>query len=228
MEKVALISGGSRGIGAEIAVQLADAGWRLSLGMRRPEDAEARWGAHHVAPYDAMEANEAAWAEAALDHYGRIDAVICCAGIIELGDVISLGEAEQTAMMEVNVNSPRRLVRAAWEALGRSGEGRVIMLASLSGKRVASAASGAYSVSKFAAVALTHGIRQAGWDKGIRATAICPSFVNTDMAEAITDYPAKDMTQPEDVARMVLLALSLPNTASVAEMSVSCKAEPNY
>ncbi|WP_281968646.1 SDR family NAD(P)-dependent oxidoreductase [Roseovarius nanhaiticus] len=228
MDKVALISGGSRGIGAEVAAKLADAGWRLSLGMRRPQDADARWAQHHVCAFDAMEANEAAWAEAALGHYGRIDAVICCAGIIELGDVISLGEAEQTAMMEVNVNSPRRLVRAAWQALGRSGEGRVIMLASLSGKRVASAASGAYSVSKFAAVALTHGIRQAGWDKGIRATAICPSYVNTDMAGAITDYPAQDMTQPEDVARMALLALNLPNTASIAEMAVSCKAEASY
>ncbi|MEI4261301.1 SDR family NAD(P)-dependent oxidoreductase [Roseovarius sp. D0-M9] len=228
MDKVALISGGSRGIGAEVAGLLADAGWRLSLGLRRPEEADARWRDHHVAPFDAFEANEAAWAEAALAHYGRIDAVICCAGIIEVQDVISVSDDALDAMLEVNVKSPRRLVRASWDALGMSGTGRVVMLASLSGKRVASAASGAYSMTKFSAVALTHGIRQAGWDKGVRATAICPSYVNTDMAEAITDFPAGEMTQPGDVARMVKLALDLPNTASVAEMAVTCQREASY
>lgn len=228
MARVALISGASRGIGAAIAARLADAGWRLSLGLRRPDDAQMRWAAHHIFAFDAMNADEANWAEAALAHHGRIDAVICCAGIMVPGDVVSASEADLDAMLEVNVKSPRRLVAAAWDALGASGRGRVIMLASLSGKRVASARSGAYSVSKFAAVALAHGIRQAGWDQGIRATAICPSFVNTDMAAAITDFPAKDMTQPEDVARMVELALDLPNTASVAEMGVTCKAEPGH
>ncbi|MFX0542830.1 SDR family NAD(P)-dependent oxidoreductase [Roseovarius sp. S4756] len=228
MEKVALISGGSRGIGAEAARLLADDGWCLSLGLRHPEDADARWRDHHIAYFDAMERNEAAWAEAALKQYGRIDAVICCAGIMEPKDVIAVSDDALDAMLEVNVKSPRRLVRAAWGALGASGEGRVVMLASLSGKRVASAASGAYSMTKFAAVALTHGIRQAGWDQGIRATAICPSYVNTDMAAAITEFPAENMTQPRDVARMVKLALDLPNTASVAEMAVTCRREAFY
>ncbi|MFX0544949.1 SDR family NAD(P)-dependent oxidoreductase [Roseovarius sp. S1116L3] len=228
MEKVALISGGSRGIGAEVARLLTDDGWRLSLGLRRPEEADARWQGHHVSHFDAMEGNEAAWAEAALEHYGRIDAVICCAGIIEAKDVIAVSDDALEAMLEINVKSPRRLVRAAWEALSASGEGRVVMLASLSGKRVASAGSGAYSMTKFAAVALTHGIRQAGWDQGIRATAICPSYVNTYMAAAITEFPAEQMTQPGDVARMVKLALDLPNTASVAEMTVTCRREAQY
>ncbi len=228
MEKVALISGASRGIGAEVATLLADSGWRLSLGMRRPGDAGPRWDAHHVAEFDATTQGEERWVKAALERYGRIDAVICCAGIIEVGDVIDVSDDALDAMLEVNVKSPRRLVRAAWDALGASGQGRVVMLASLSGKRVASAASGAYSMSKFAAVALTHGIRQKGWDHGIRATAICPSYVNTDMAAAITDFPPEDMTQPGDIARMVQLALELPNTASVAEMAVTCQREAQY
>ncbi len=53
---------------------------------------------------------------------------------------------------------------------GRDGQGQVIILASLSGKRVKSAGAGSYSLSKFAAVALAHAIRQTGFDQGIRAT----------------------------------------------------------
>ena len=228
MDKVAVISGASRGIGAAVADRLADAGWRLSLGMRTPQDAGASWVDHHVAEFDAAAQDEARWIDEALEHYGRIDAVICCAGVMEPQDVIEIDDDALDAMMEVNVKSPRRLVRAAWDALAASGQGRVIMLASLSGKRVASAASGAYSMSKFAAVALSHGIRQKGWDAGIRATAICPSYVNTDMAAAITEFPPQHMTQPGDIARMVELALDLPNTASVAEMAVTCRREAHY
>lgn len=228
MEKVAVISGASRGIGAAVARRLADAGWRLSLGMRTPGGADERWADHQISEFDASEQGEARWIREALEHYGRIDAVICCAGVIKPQDVIEIDDDALDAMMEINVKSPRRLVRAAWDALGASGQGRVVMLASLSGKRVASSASGAYSMSKFAAVALTHGIRQKGWDQGIRATAICPSYVNTDMAAAITEFPPQQMTQPDDIARTVELALDLPNTASVAEIAVTCRLEAHY
>jgi NAD(P)-dependent dehydrogenase (short-subunit alcohol dehydrogenase family) len=83
-------------------------------------------------------------------------------------------------------------------------------------------------MSKFAAVALTHGLRHAGWDQGIRATAICPGFVATDMATAISDVDPAVMTQPEDVARLVELALDLPNTASVPEVAVNRMIEGNF
>ena len=68
-----------------------------------------------------------------------------------------------------------------------SGRGRVIILGSLSGKRVKSSTASLYSISKFAAVALAHGIRHTGWDLGIRATALCPGFVATDMARGLTN-----------------------------------------
>ena len=109
--------------------------------------------------------------------------------------------------------------------LADHGRGRAIIISSLSGLRVASAGSGAYAMTKFAATALAHGLRHAGWDLGIRATAICPGFVATDMAMAITETNPHMMTQPEDVARLVELALDLPNSASVAEMGVNCRLE---
>lgn len=224
-QKVAVISGASRGIGAAVAEQLMANGWRLSLGMRDPDDAVGRFGDAHIHRHDAMQQDEENWIAAAQDRFGGIDAVVCCAGIMAPETVVSVDDETLDAMFEVNVKSPRRLVRAAWPSLQNADEGRVVILASLSGKRVKSAASGAYAMSKHAAIALTHGIRQAGWDDGIRATAICPGFVNTDMARAITDFPPEGMTPPEAVARMVQLALDVPNSASIAEMAVNCTAE---
>jgi NAD(P)-dependent dehydrogenase (short-subunit alcohol dehydrogenase family) len=226
-KRVAMISGANRGIGAAIASRLAGAGWDLSLGMRRPAALASAPGAL-LQGYDSDTPDaEADWVAATLARFGRIDAIICNAGLMVPKSVIAVTEAEMAAMFSVNVFALQRLAQAAWSSLAVSGRGRVVVIASLSGKRVASAGSSAYAMSKFAALALTHGLRHAGWDQGIRATAICPGFVATDMATAITDVDPAVMTQPEDVARLVELALDLPNTASVPEIAVNRMIEGN-
>jgi NADP-dependent 3-hydroxy acid dehydrogenase YdfG len=222
-----MISGANRGIGAAIARQLAEGGWRLSLGVRHPARMAARTG-DLVHRFDAMEGAEAAWVAATMEYFGRIDAVINNAGMIIPKSVIEADDDELMAMFRVNVQSPLRLVRAAWPHLAASGRGRVIMVASLSGKRVKSAQSSLYAVTKFAAVALSHGIRQSGWELGIRATALCPGFVATDMARGLSNIAPEAMTQPADLARMVALLLDLPNTASVAELAVNGQLEESY
>lgn len=227
--RVALISGASRGIGAAIAKRLARDGWSLSLGLRRPEmpafaDAERT----HLHPYDAMEGGEPQWVEAAMTRFGRVDAIIANAGIMIPKTVIEAEDDDLDTMLTVNVKAPRRLAKAAFPPLAASGRGRVIILASLSGKRVKSAGSGLYAMTKFAAVGLAHGIRQAGFEHGIRATAVCPGFVGTDMARAITDRPSEAMTNPAELAEIVAMLIGLSNTASVAEFHVNCQLEESY
>ncbi len=226
-DRVALISGAARGIGAATAEVLFKAGWRLSLGMRTP--ALPGWadaGRVHVQAYEADDpAAAAVWTQSALDTFGRIDAIIANAGIMIPKTVIEAEDEDLEALLSVNVKAPRRLAKAAWDALAESGQGRVIIIGSLSGKRVKSARSGLYSVSKFAAVALAHGIRHAGWDLGIRATAVCPGFVATDMARGLTDRADGEMTDPADLARIISMLLDLPNEASVAEFAVNCQLE---
>jgi NADP-dependent 3-hydroxy acid dehydrogenase YdfG len=226
---VALISGASRGIGDQIAAEMHRQGWAVSLGMRNPvlpTWANGLESAVHLAPYDAFDTDaESRWAADAMQYFGRIDAVIANAGIMIPKTVIEADDEDLEAMLNVNVKAPRRLVKAAWAPLCESGRGRVIVLASLSGKRVKSAAAGSYSVSKFAAVGLSHAIRQAGFEHGVRATAVCPGFVATDMAAALTDRPAAAMTQPADLARIITMLVSLPNEASVAEFAVNCQLE---
>jgi NAD(P)-dependent dehydrogenase (short-subunit alcohol dehydrogenase family) len=226
--RVAMISGANRGIGAAITARLAAAGWDLSLGMRRPTRSTAAPDAL-VHAYDAeIAAAEVGWVEETLTRFGRVDAIVCNAGVMIPKSAIAITETEMASMFTVNVFGPQRLARAAWSALSASGRGRIVVLCSLSGKRVSSADSGAYAMTKFAALGMTHALRHAGWHAGIRATAICPGFVATDMAAALTDMDPATMTQPEDVATLVETALNLPNNASMPEIAVNGLIEGNF
>ncbi|MCX8997039.1 SDR family NAD(P)-dependent oxidoreductase [Rhizobiaceae bacterium BDR2-2] len=228
--KVVLISGAGRGIGASAAKVFAQQGWSVSLGMRRP--ALPEWAlddVHQAVAYDATDGRSAgAWVDEAMSRFGRIDAVVANAGIMIPKTVIEADDEDFDALLTVNVKAPRQLVKAAWEPLAASGRGRVVIVGSLSGKRVKSARSGSYSVSKFAAVALAHAIRHAGFERGIRATAVCPGFVATDMARGLTDRGDAAMTSPDDLARIIAMLVSLPNEASVAEFAVNCQLEESF
>jgi NAD(P)-dependent dehydrogenase (short-subunit alcohol dehydrogenase family) len=230
--RVVMISGAGRGIGFGIATVLAERGWQLSLGLRDPSKLpKALQGSPHMAHrYEAREANAAAdWAKATADRYGRIDAVVANAGIIIRKPVSEASDEDVDQILDVNVKAPLRLARAAWPWLVKCGKGRVVTIASLAAKRVPRAPSGLYSVSKFAALGLSHAIRHAGWDAGIRAIAINPGFVATDMTGAFQgDFPAEKMTQPADIGRIVAMALDLPNTCSVSEIPVNCQLDPSY
>jgi NAD(P)-dependent dehydrogenase (short-subunit alcohol dehydrogenase family) len=135
-------------------------------------------------------------------------------------------EAKLDEMWEVNVKAPLRLIRAALPHLQQSGSGRVVNVVSLSGKRLKSAEIGGYAMTKYAAAALTHAVRYAGWEHGIRATSICPGLVATDMTADVTAVPREAMIQPAAIAQLVATVLTLPNTASVAEIPVNCVLEP--
>ncbi|WP_213880787.1 SDR family NAD(P)-dependent oxidoreductase [Pseudomonas sp. dw_358] len=229
-DRVALISGANRGLGLAMAKVLYDQGWRLALGMREPalpDWADPQRVAVHA--YDARQLTAAEpWVAATLARFGRVDGVIANAGIMVPHNVIDVSEDDLEAMLDINVKAPRRLAKAAWTALSASGRGRVIIIGSLSGKRVKSASAGSYSVSKFAAVALAHALRHQGWEAGIRATAVCPGFVATDMALALSSRDPALMTQAEDIGRAVALLLDLPNEASVAEFAINCQLEESY
>ena len=229
-ERIAMISGASRGIGAALAKELAAKGWRLSLGMRRPEMPDwadaTRVG---VFAYDAADTDASdRWVEETLRTFGRIDAVVANAGIMIAKTVIEADDADMDELLDINVKAPRRLAKSAWNALSVSGRGRIVIIASLSGKRVKSAKSGLYAVSKFAAVALAHALRHTGFDLGIRATAICPGFVATDMARSVTTRADDDMTDPRDLARIISMLIDLPNEASVAEFAINCQLEESF
>lgn len=216
-----MISGASRGIGAAIARRLVENGWAVSLGLRDvaalPLPGDERVLACR---FDALDPDsERLWVDETLTRFGRLDGLVHNAGVAPRRSVLEASDAEFDEVFAINVKSPMRLTRHAWPHLV-AAQGRVVTMASLSGKRVKSAGGGLYALSKFAAVGLAHALRQCGAESGVRSTAICPSFVATDMAAAITATPAAELTQPDDIARIVHLVLELPSSASIAEIPV--------
>ncbi|MCQ4162052.1 SDR family NAD(P)-dependent oxidoreductase [Roseomonas sp. GC11] len=222
--RVVLLSGATRGIGRAILERLLAAGCTLSAGVRDPSrlPAHPALSAH---PYDAATPGSAeAWVAATVARHGRIDAVVNAAGINPRGTLLDGDESVFDTSWTVNAKGPMRVLRAAWPHLVAGGTGRVLTIASLSGKRVKND-NLAYAMSKFAVMALTQEVRRLGWAHGIRATALCPGFVETDMTAHVTGFPRAQMTRPEDVAALAETVLHLSNTATVAELLVNCRHE---
>ena len=230
MPRTVLLTGASRGIGCSIAKRLLDDGHRLSLGLRDPQafrgtDLDVEGVIHH--PYDAKDpASAETWVASTLDRWGEIDTLIHCAGILHRTPLLFAEGDEQQLdeLWAVNVKGPWWLTRAAWPFLVASGHGRIQVLVSMSGKRVKGRMAG-YPVSKFALMGLCQSMRNEGWDKGIRVTAICPSWVNTDMARSVTAVVPAAMTQPGDLASLSSTLLSLSDAAVPFELAMNCSLE---
>ncbi|MFK3777592.1 SDR family NAD(P)-dependent oxidoreductase [Agrobacterium sp. NPDC089420] len=225
---VVVISGASRGIGAAVAQTMLDAGWAASLGMRNPA-ASAFSGPDVLnCRYDALDpASERSWFAQTLATYGRIDALVLNAGMMIKKSVLEATDDDFDTIFAVNVKSPMRLSQYAWPHLEK-GPGRIVILSSLSGKRIKSDGSGLYGMSKFALTALSHALRQCGRESGVRSTAICPSFVATDMSSTLTGVDPALLTQPEDIAAIVRSVLSLPSRVSIADIPVHWSVEDCY
>lgn len=224
--RVVMVSGAARGIGRAVVERLLADGFRVSAGVRAsslvPSD---RLFVHR---YDAESSDSAqAWRDATLARFGALHGLVNAAGVSLPGATLAdTGEDALDAMWLVNVKAPLRLIRLLLPALRQGGDGRVVNVSSLSGKRVANANVG-YAMSKFALLALTHAVRREAWDDGVRATAICPGFVATDMTAGVAT-PRERMTQPADIAALVAMALLLPGTANVAELLVNCRLEASF
>jgi len=84
-----------------------------------------------------------------------------------------------------------------------------------------------YAMSKHAVLALSEATKQAGWDDGVRVTSVCPGFVATDMTKDFGGDQAT-MIDAADLAELISTTISLPNTASVAQLNVACRLEPHF
>ena len=225
--RVVMVSGASRGIGRAVVERLLADGFCVSAGARASNLVASERLLVHRYDAESLE-SAAAWRDATLARFGSVHGLVNAAGVSLPG--ATLADADETALDTtwlINVKAPMRLIRLLLPALRQGGDGRVVNVASLSGKRVANANVG-YAMSKFALVALTHAVRREAWDDGVRATAICPGFVATDMTANATAVPREAMSQPADVAALIAMALLLPGTANVAELLINCRLESHF
>ena len=230
MRRSIVITGASRGIGRAIAERLLLDGHRLSLGLRQPDQLKDTVLDHPDVlrlPYDAADAGAGdALVSRTEDQWGGFDSLIHCAGCLHRTPLLfdTTDEAALDELWRVNLMGPWRLTRAAWPMLKRSGHGRIQVLVSMSGKRVKGRMAG-YPVSKFGLMALCQAMRNEGWQDGIRVTAICPSWVATDMALGVSALPAEAMTQPDDLAALSSSLLQLGDASVPFELALNCALE---
>jgi len=231
--RVVALSGAGRGLGVAIARRLHGEGFALSLGVRDPKAAESRLNFEAGARvtfhrFDATRREDAAaWIAATIATHGRLDALVNNAGILARVTFDDEDEAALDAMWEVNVKSPLRVTRAALPHLRASGHGRVVNIASTDGKRIRDVSvTLGYAMSKHALVALTHATRFAGHAEGLRATALCPGAIDTELVANLPGVtPGPGRLAPETIAEIVSLLLRLPDQAHVAEMIVNTRLE---
>ena len=231
-DRVIMISGASRGIGAAIAKHLVAEGYQLSLGVRSPEKVTELLDKKYqerftVSRFEATDPETSSrWIEETNRAFGRIDGLVNNAGILREVNFETGDEKDLDEMWAVNVKAPFRLIKLCLPYLRKSGNGRIVNIASTDGKRYRESVSVGYTMVKHALMAVSHAARFAGWEDGVRVTALCPGAVNTDLIGNIPGVtPVSERLPPEVVASMVSMLLSLPNTASVSEMPINTRLE---
>jgi NAD(P)-dependent dehydrogenase (short-subunit alcohol dehydrogenase family) len=227
--RVIVISGASRGIGAAIARRLYADGYSLSLGARDPRSLAGYEPARVLtAEFQATDGQSAKrWIGATVERFGRIDGLVNNAGILRMVRFEDGEEAALTEMWQVNVMAPFRLLRLCLPHLRKAGHGRVVNIASTDAKRYRDASSSVgYAMTKHALLAMSHAAKFSGWDDGVRVTALMPGAVETDLIAGLAGVASKRM-KPDIIAHTVSFLLSLPDEASVAELPINTRLEPN-
>jgi NADP-dependent 3-hydroxy acid dehydrogenase YdfG len=228
--RVAMVTGASRGIGAAVARSLAAEGARLSLASRSGDDlgfADAVAMPADVRDPAALEALAAATA----DKLGGIDILVVNAGVGAYGPFLDTPDEDVEEMIDVNVKGAIYAVRAALPYLLKSDAADIVTVASEAGRR-GLPLEAVYSASKFAQVGLTRALDHELREQGVRCTNVCPGGVATDFAMGhgrTPDMPAlAGMMRPEDVAEVVMFALTRPRTHRILEIALRPVTETSW
>ncbi len=220
MAKAALVTGGSSGIGLAIARMLREEDYGVTVAARNPERlaaAAAELGAESVA---ANVADEDDCERIVAEHRGRferLDVLVNSAGVGVAGRLEELETKHWDLQLNVNLRSAFLVTRFALPLLKES-RGIVVNLSSIAGTMPAPGLA-AYGAAKAGLISLTHSLNAEHGSDGVRATAICPGFVDTPMA-AWTGMPSEEMIQPEDCAEVVRALLRLSPRARIPQVVI--------
>jgi 3-hydroxybutyrate dehydrogenase len=193
-ERVVVVTGAASGIGRAIAARLVSEGARVLAVDLEPDDAGP--GEPFPADLTTREGNRAAVDEAR-KRFGRLDAVVANAGIQHVAPVAEFPEERWDEIVALLLTSPFLLARYAWPALVESGDGRIVVVASVHAL-VASPFKAAYVAAKHGVLGLVKVLALEGAGQGIRATAVCPGFVRTPLVEGQIADQAKAHGLPEE------------------------------
>jgi NAD(P)-dependent dehydrogenase (short-subunit alcohol dehydrogenase family) len=216
----ALVTGGSSGIGLAIARMLHADGYGLTLASRTRERLEAaaeELGAQAVAA-DVSRAEDCERLVAQhADRFGTLEVLVNSAGVGVGGSLESLQTKHLDLQLGVNLRGTILVTRTAIPLL-KASRGLVVNLASIAGE-IATPGLAVYGATKAAVIHFTRSVNAELEGDGVRATALCPGFVDTPMA-AWTGLPSEQMIQPEDCAEIVRLLLRLSPAARIPQVVV--------
>ena len=201
--KVVLVTGARGGIGAAIVARLEADDWAVHAVDVEEGDLTTPAGNRAVV-------------EAALAAHGRLDAIVPNAGFQHVAPVREFPEERWEALIALLLTSPFLLAKYAWDALAASGDGRICVVASAHAL-AASPFKAAYVSAKHGVLGLVKTLALEGADAGICATAVCPAFVRTPLAErqvaergldaVIERHAVKRLLEPSEVADVVAFLL---------------------
>jgi 3-oxoacyl-[acyl-carrier protein] reductase len=227
--RIAVVTGGTRGIGRAIAAALSGAGARVAIcgrdpgGVDRAVDGLRAGGTPvHGRPCDVADPEEVRafgdWVRATL---GPPDLVINNAGIGRFAPFEDLSLDDWDAVMATNVRSLFLVTREFLPDMKRRGRGDVVNLVSLAGRN-GFVGGTAYAASKHAALGFSRALLLEARPHGIRVIAVCPGSVDTEMFDdQETLNPRRDrILRSEDVAATILAAVGLPARATVSELDI--------
>jgi 2-deoxy-D-gluconate 3-dehydrogenase len=199
-DRVALVTGASRGIGAATAERLRRDGWRV-------ETAERTTG---------VDLSEPGAGAAAVDRLDRIDAVVCNAGTTLRAGVLDVSREEWDRVLAINLGGVFEVAQAAARRMVAADGGSIVFVASLmsfiGGMNIAP-----YTASKGGVAQLAKAMSNELAGRGVRVNAVAPGYVTTEMTETLEDWkrseveariPLGRFAEPEEVAAVIAFLLS--------------------
>ncbi|SES37834.1 beta-ketoacyl-ACP reductase [Rhizobium sp. NFR03] len=221
MSRVALVTGGTRGIGAAISIALKGAGYRVAANYAgNDEKAQAfsdvtgipvfKWD---VSDYASCAAGAATIEEA----LGPVEVLVNNAGITRDAMFHKMTPSQWNEVVNVNLNGLFNMTHPVWSGMRDRNFGRVVNISSINGQK-GQMGQANYSASKAGDIGFTKALAQEGAAKGITVNAICPGYIGTEMVRAIPEkvlneriipqIPVGRLGEPEEVARCVVFLAS--------------------
>lgn len=225
-QKTAFVSGGSSGIGFAIAKSLLEAGYAVTVSSRRPErlyevaESLTEIGEVHAVPGDfSQEEDIEAIAASHRERYGRLDVLVNNAGLGSAETVDQITTKRLDLQLAVNLRGYILCTRSLIDLLAEQPKSNIINLASVAGIYGESTLS-VYSATKAGVIGFSKAIQREWGDKGVRATALCPAWVDTPMVEWISEKVGREnMITVEDVASMAMTIVNLSPACVIQEVA---------
>lgn len=229
--RIIWVTGASSGIGAAAAKRLSQAGAIVVLSGRRSERlhalSETLPGENRVEPLDISDQSAVTSVrERILDAFGRLDILVHSAGLnVRARDLKQLSTSDWNTVIDVNLNGAFYCCHAVLPIMQAQQEGLIINISSWAGRFVSRVSGAAYSTAKHGLNAMTESINQQYCADGIRASAICPGEVATEILDArpqpVSAEDRAKMVQPEDLGDLILYVCQTPRHVCLNEITIS-------